>query len=197
MHQSLASDLAVDLELEAEFQEMSKIMLASVAKALTPIANISIESQVLVNSNEWHLDTSVTAAGRSKVLQFVVYILSSIVTLSLVALLLYKFAKDSYYPYYVGEYVPSAIECPLLLQLPNGEISKTNGFISPVSYDTFVSPMWGGIVIWNPPQCTGDSQKKHLEGSTLPPQVKYSLEAASLAQMNASLGIYDASAGMP
>ncbi|CAD5195760.1 unnamed protein product [Musa acuminata subsp. malaccensis] len=252
-----------------EFQEMSKIMLAPVAKALTPIANISIESQVLyhtpkssnsywdekyggyifslrdlpffVNSNEWHLDTSVTAAGRSKVLQFVVY-------------------------------VPSAIECPLLLQLPNGEISKTNSFIS---------PMWGGIVIWNPPQCTGDSQKKHLEGSTLPPQelekifqvfiaqlrmlfgltsnyidsseteiskfldsergftdweldvlfrhhacfnlhscvntleslaklvqslprmivmdeigkqVKYSLEAASLAQMNASLGIYDASA---
>lgn len=27
-----------------------------------------------VNSNEWHLDTSIAAAGRSKVLQFVVYI---------------------------------------------------------------------------------------------------------------------------
>lgn len=28
-----------------------------------------------VNSNEWHLDTSVAAGGRSKILQFVVYIL--------------------------------------------------------------------------------------------------------------------------
>ncbi|KAL6583058.1 hypothetical protein OROMI_005136 [Orobanche minor] len=28
-------------------------------------------------------------------------------------------------------YVPSARECPLLLQLPSGEISTTNGFISP------------------------------------------------------------------
>ncbi|KAL6500004.1 hypothetical protein OROGR_027914 [Orobanche gracilis] len=29
-------------------------------------------------------------------------------------------------------YVPSARECPLLLQLPSGQISKTNGFISPL-----------------------------------------------------------------
>jgi GPI-anchor transamidase subunit S len=28
-----------------------------------------------VNSNEWHLDTSISATGRSKVLQFVVYVL--------------------------------------------------------------------------------------------------------------------------
>ena len=27
-----------------------------------------------VNSNEWHLDTSAGASGRSKILQFVVYI---------------------------------------------------------------------------------------------------------------------------
>jgi hypothetical protein len=39
---------------------------------------------------------------------------------------------------YVVRYVPSAKECPLLLQLPNGEISKTNGFISPVSYHAFI-----------------------------------------------------------
>lgn len=30
-----------------------------------------------MNSNEWHLDTSIAAAGRSKILQFVVYTLSS------------------------------------------------------------------------------------------------------------------------
>lgn len=34
---------------------------------------------------------------------------------------------------FVASYVPSADERPLLLQLPNGEVSKTNGFISPVS----------------------------------------------------------------
>lgn len=28
-----------------------------------------------MNSNEWHLDTSIAAGGRSKILQFVVYIL--------------------------------------------------------------------------------------------------------------------------
>lgn len=38
---------------------------------------------------------------------------------------------------FVARYVPSAKECPLLLQLPNGEISKTNGFISPVSFQAF------------------------------------------------------------
>ncbi|KAG6515893.1 hypothetical protein ZIOFF_026327 [Zingiber officinale] len=139
-----------------KFKEMSNIMLTPFVKALTPIANISIESQVLyhtpklsqsywdekssshifsirdlpffVNSNEWHLDTSIIAAGRSKVLQFVVY-------------------------------APSASECPLLLQLPNGEISMTNSFIS---------PMWGGVIIWNPPHCAGDSH------NTLPPQVRLS-----------------------
>ena len=36
-------------------------------------------------------------------------------------------------PVFFVRYVPSAKECPLVLQLPDGEISKTNGFISPVS----------------------------------------------------------------
>lgn len=35
-----------------------------------------------------------------------------------------------------------------------------------------------------------------LFGDHLPEQVEYSLEAAELAQDNASLGVYDASAGM-
>ncbi|KAM0854256.1 hypothetical protein ACQ4PT_050535 [Festuca glaucescens] len=47
-------------------------------------------------------------------------------------------------------YVPSARECPLYLQLPDGELSKTNAFIS---------PMWGSVVIWNPPGCSLDSKK--------------------------------------
>ncbi|XP_021907519.1 GPI transamidase component PIG-S [Carica papaya] len=132
--------------------------LAPVIEALGPIANISVESQVLyhtpkasfaswdeklqsyvfstkdlpffVNSNEWHLDTSIAAGGRSKILQFVVYI-------------------------------PSAKECPLLLQLPDGEISKTNGFIS---------PMWGGIIVWNPTNCLKGSESNHPTRHTIPSQ---------------------------
>ncbi|KAL7246967.1 hypothetical protein ACSBR2_001973 [Camellia fascicularis] len=129
-----------------DFQKVDEILLAPIIEALGPVANISVESQILyhtpkssfsywddelesyifsakdlpffVNSNEWHLDTSIAAGGRSKILQVVVY-------------------------------VPSANECPLLLQLPNGEISTTNGFIS---------PMWGGVIVWNPPGCLRDSE---------------------------------------
>ncbi|XP_010247099.1 PREDICTED: GPI transamidase component PIG-S [Nelumbo nucifera] len=129
-----------------DFQEIDETMLAPVIEALAPVADTSVESQVLyhtpkssfsywdeklasyifstkdlpffVNSNEWHLDTSIAAGGRSKILQFVIYI-------------------------------PSAKECPLLLQLPNGEISTTNGFIS---------PMWGGVVVWNSPNCLKDQE---------------------------------------
>ncbi|KAF8664930.1 hypothetical protein HU200_054248 [Digitaria exilis] len=132
-----------------EFEKIGERMLNPVVEALRPIAEINIESQVLyhtpkssysysddklggnvlsmgdipffVNSNEWHLDTSISATGRSKVLQFVVYI-------------------------------PSAKECPLYLQLPGGRLSKTNAFIS---------PMWGGVLIWNPPDCSLGSKKTH------------------------------------
>ncbi|XP_059296497.1 uncharacterized protein LOC132049639 [Lycium ferocissimum] len=133
-----------------DFQELDEILLAPAVDALRPVADISVESQVLyhtpkssysywddmqgsyifstkdlpffVNSNEWHLDTSTAAGGRSKVLHFVLY-------------------------------VPSAKECPLKLQLPNGEMSMTNGFIS---------PMWGGIIVWNPPACVENSQMQQL-----------------------------------
>ncbi|XP_021720068.1 GPI transamidase component PIG-S-like [Chenopodium quinoa] len=129
-----------------DFQRVNEIQLTPIVEALAPIANISVESQILyhtpksfssywdyqrdayiydskdlpffVNSNEWHLDTSIAAGGRSKILHIVVYI-------------------------------PSAKECPLLLQLPNGEISMTNGFIS---------PMWGGVIVWNPSGCSGHSE---------------------------------------
>ncbi|KAJ8749202.1 hypothetical protein K2173_018675 [Erythroxylum novogranatense] len=129
-----------------DFELVDENLLAPVLEALAPIANISVESQVLyhtpkaafsswdenlhshifdagylpffVNSNEWHLDTSVAAGGRSKILQFVVY-------------------------------VPSRNECPLLLRLPDGDVSTTNGFIS---------PMWGGVMVWNPKSCLKDSE---------------------------------------
>ncbi|KAL9827920.1 putative phosphatidylinositol-glycan biosynthesis class S protein [Arabidopsis thaliana] len=143
---SLLNSNPRDWVYDWDFQRIDEALLAPVTKALAPIANISVESQVLyhtpkssfsswdkklqsyifrtsdlpffVNSNEWHLDTSAGASGRSKILQFVVYI-------------------------------PSGKECPLLLQLPNGEISKTNGFIS---------PMWGGVIVWNPGNCDKDSE---------------------------------------
>ncbi|CAO2172457.1 unnamed protein product [Urochloa humidicola] len=138
-----------DWAYDWEFEKVGERMLNPVIEALRPIAEINIESQVLyhtpkssyshsddklggnvlsmgdipffVNSNEWHLDTSISATGRSKVLQFVVY-------------------------------VPSAKECPLYLQLPDGRLSKTNAFIS---------PMWGGVLIWNPPDCLLGSKKTH------------------------------------
>ncbi|CAD6341630.1 unnamed protein product [Miscanthus lutarioriparius] len=43
-------------------------------------------------------------------------------------------------------------ECPLYLQLPDGGLSKTNAFIS---------PMWGGVLIWNPPDCSLGSKRTH------------------------------------
>ncbi|XLS90656.1 hypothetical protein HN51_066664 [Arachis hypogaea] len=219
------------------FREIDEILLQPVIQSLQPIANITVESQVLyhtqkssfsywdevlgshisstkdlpffVDSNEWHLDTSVAAGGRSKVLQLLVYI-------------------------------PSAKECPLQLELPNGDLSNTNGFIS---------RMWGGGVVWNPQSCIKDLESKdpprHMistqimnimqliyAGSleafrnsngvvaataweldvlsqnhvclnlyscaatlgSLSRLVMISLEAAKFAQSNASAGIYDASA---
>lgn len=141
---SLLNSNPSDWVYDWDFRIIDEILLAPVVDALAPVANISVESQVLyhtpksslsswddklgsytfstndlpffVNSNEWHLDTSIAAAGRSKILQIVVY-------------------------------VPSAKDCPLLLRLPNGDISATNAFIS---------PMWGGVIVWNPPSCSRD-----------------------------------------
>ncbi|KAL6217748.1 hypothetical protein ACLB2K_010965 [Fragaria x ananassa] len=138
-----------------DFQTVDATLLAPIIEAMKPVANISVESQVLyhvpksslsywddkwdsyvfstkdlpffVNSNEWHLDTSIAAGGRSKMLHFVVYI-------------------------------PSAKECPLLLQLPDGQISTTNSFIS---------PMWGGVIVLNPQTCRKDSESKHSSRHTI------------------------------
>ncbi|KAK8506051.1 hypothetical protein V6N12_074110 [Hibiscus sabdariffa] len=148
----------LDWVYDWDFEKIDDTLLAPMIEALGPVANISVESQVLyhtpkasfsywnhklesyvfstrdlpffVNSNEWHLDTSIAAGGRSKILQFAVY-------------------------------VPSAKECPLLLQLPNGEISKTNGFIS---------PMWGGVIVWNPQGCLKDSEFEPSAKNIIPIQ---------------------------
>ncbi|VAH83177.1 unnamed protein product [Triticum turgidum subsp. durum] len=161
-----------------EFKNIGERILTPVVEALRPVADINIESQVLyhtpkssysysddklggnvlsmgdipffVNSNEWHLDTSISATGRSKVLQFVVKIqvgqcwLATLNLLHFVIILTFHLPNCSY--------IPSARECPLYLQLPDGELSKTNAFIS---------PMWGGVVIWNPPGCSLGSKKAH------------------------------------
>ncbi|XP_039000912.1 GPI transamidase component PIG-S-like isoform X2 [Hibiscus syriacus] len=150
----------LDWVYDWDFEKIDDTLLAPMIEALGPVANISVESQVLyhtpkasfsfwnqklesyvfstkdlpffVNSNEWHLDTSIAAGGRSNILQFAVY-------------------------------VPSAKECPLLLQLPNGEISKTNGFIS---------PMWGGVIVWNPQGCLNDSEFEPSAKNIIPIQFR-------------------------
>ncbi|CAL0302784.1 unnamed protein product [Lupinus luteus] len=159
------------------FHEIDETLLQPVVEALQPIANITVESQVLyhtpkssfsywddeheshifstndlpffVNSNEWHLDTSVAAGGRSKVLQLVVYI-------------------------------PSAKECPLQLELPNGDLSKTNGFIS---------PMWGGVVVWNPQSCKKDLESKDPVRHVISPQDLQKLFEILMGQLRQLLGL--------
>ncbi|KAL2933755.1 GPI transamidase component PIG-S [Bienertia sinuspersici] len=160
-----------------DFQGVNDIHLNSVVKALAPIAKISIESQILyhtpksfyshwdgnrgayiyntkdlpffVNSNEWHLDTSTAAGGRSKILHVVVYI-------------------------------PSAKECPLILQLPNGEISTTNGFIS---------PMWGGVIVWNPTGCQSHLETKHHARHTIPIKDLENIVEVFLGQLRQLFGL--------
>ncbi|KAF4370288.1 hypothetical protein G4B88_012972 [Cannabis sativa] len=160
-----------------DFRSVEEILLAPVIDALRPIANISVESQVLyhtpkssfsywddkwssfifstkdlpffVNSNEWHLDTSIAAGGRSKILHFVVY-------------------------------VPSAKECPLLLQLENGEISKTNGFIS---------PMWGGVTVWNPKGCGKVLRSKHPVMHTISQQDLQKVIEVFMGQLRQLFGL--------
>ncbi|XP_028765254.1 GPI transamidase component PIG-S isoform X1 [Neltuma alba] len=159
------------------FHEVGEVLVHPVIEALQPIANVTVESQVLyytpksslsfwddrhgshifstkdlpffVNSNEWHLDTSAAAGGRSKILQFVVYI-------------------------------PSAKECPLQLILPNGERSETNGFIS---------PMWGGVVVWNPKSCVKNSDTKDIVRNMISPQDLQKVFEVVLGQLRQLFGL--------
>ncbi|KAJ4825055.1 hypothetical protein Tsubulata_009721 [Turnera subulata] len=92
-----------------DFERIDQTFLVPMIEALAPIANISVESQVLYHTPKSSFST------------------------------------------WDERYVPSANECPLILQLPNGKISATNGFIS---------PMWGGVMVWNPPSCLKNSETK-------------------------------------
>ncbi|RVW33702.1 GPI transamidase component PIG-S [Vitis vinifera] len=116
-----------------DFQRIDEILLAPVIKALEPVANISVESQVL-----YHTPKSSFSYWDEK--WIATYLVPKI---------------------FLSLYIPSAKECPLLLQLPNGEISVTNAFIS---------PMWGGVAVWNPPGCSRDSESKHPARHTISPQ---------------------------
>ncbi|KAJ7560680.1 hypothetical protein O6H91_04G140300 [Diphasiastrum complanatum] len=85
-----------------DFEKVEELFLAPIIEAMAPFAQLTVESQVLyytpkaiqsrwdagqrthivaskdfpffVNANEWHLDTSIAAAGRSKLLHFAIYI---------------------------------------------------------------------------------------------------------------------------
>ncbi|ERN11909.1 hypothetical protein AMTRI_Chr06g173620 [Amborella trichopoda] len=166
-----------DWVFDWDFRKIDEIFLSPVVKALAPLANISVESQILyhtpkasysywdenlasyifstndlpffVNSNEWYLDTSVGAAGQSKILHFVVY-------------------------------VPSADECPLVLQLPDGTISSTNGFMSPT---------WGGIIVWNPTSCSTDSRSARLSRHTFSSQDLVQVMEVFMGQLRLLFGL--------
>eukprot|EP00898_Chlorokybus_atmophyticus_P008769 jgi/Chlat1/8894/Chrsp92S08206 len=67
-------------------------------------------------------------------------------------------------------YVPAADECPLKLQLPDDNLSSTNGFIS---------PDFGGVVIHNAPNCSISSQ---AQNSSFAPRSLQILSAESMAE---------------
>lgn len=91
-----------------------------------------------MNSNEWHLDTSIAAGGRSKILQLVLYVSQPLSLLKILWLVKHLLNVTVVKLFLLAcRYIPSAKECPLNLQLPNGEISKANGYISPVSCEAF------------------------------------------------------------
>ncbi|KAL0744215.1 hypothetical protein Bca4012_085728 [Brassica carinata] len=113
-----------------DFQRIDETLLAPVTKALAPIADISVESQVL-----YHTPKSSFSSWDEK-LQSYIFGTSDL------PFFVRTFSQK------LHKYIPSGKECPLHLQLPNGEISKTNGFIS---------PMWGGVIVWNPRNCDKDS----------------------------------------
>ncbi|MQL79107.1 hypothetical protein Taro_011528 [Colocasia esculenta] len=201
-----------------EFQQIDEVWLRPAVESLAPIANISVESQVLyhapklsfsswderlgsyifstedlpffVNSNEWHLDTSAAAAGRSKILHFVMsggqayqavdghatFAVSQFFKLQLESSCQPALAYGSS----SQVYIPSAKECPLLLRLPNGEISMTNAFIS---------PMWGGVAVWNPPTCSSDSKNTHLARNKIPPKDHQKLFQVFMGQLRLLFGL--------
>ncbi|KAK1566876.1 hypothetical protein Q3G72_005261 [Acer saccharum] len=115
-----------------DFQRIDESVLAPIMEVLGPIANISVESQITGNFEECAtVDFLQAQNGTTKHIN--------------------------------QTYVPSAKECPLRLQLPNGEISKTNGFIS---------PMWGGAIVLNPQSCLKDLKSKRPQRHIMSPELE-------------------------
>lgn len=134
-----------------DFAEIERRFLEPMLESLSPVAELSVESQVLyytpkaadspwnpltqsyeipvsnwpyfVNANEWNLDTSLGSSGRSKILHFVVYI-------------------------------PGKSESPLRLRLSSGRLSPTNAF---------TSFGWGGVLIYNPDRWGDDEERNSKE----------------------------------
>lgn len=118
---------------------------------------------------------------------------------------------------FLVRYIPSAMECPLLLQLPDGQISKTNSFISPVSYHAIIIilisfflrllklkvsdvaqfllvgilQMWGGVIVLNPQTCRKDSESKHPSRHTLLHEVRcFSITLSACSSFDTELLIF-------
>ncbi|KAL5220615.1 hypothetical protein ABZP36_025328 [Zizania latifolia] len=117
---SLLNADSSDWVYDWEFEKISERMLIPVIEALRPIANINIESQVLYHTPKSSYSYSDDKLGANA---------QSICALT-------------------SRYIPSARECPLYLQLPDGELSKTNAFISSVNVGMcYLEPTW-------PPGCS-------------------------------------------
>jgi hypothetical protein len=54
--------------------------------------------------------------------------------------------------------VADSSQCALQVRTVNDTLSRTG---------SFVVPGWGGVVVWNPPQCVADTAADHLSGSVI------------------------------
>eukprot|EP00249_Psilotum_nudum_P016501 c25854_g1_i1 orf=213-2102(+) len=138
---SLLNSGPSDWVFDWNFDELEEQFLLPVVRALDPIALLTVESQVLYYTpkavNSYWDDELDTYVVFTKELPFFVnanewHLDTSTAVASRSKLL--QFAI----------YIPAATECPLHLKLKDGELSETNGFIS---------PGWGGVVIYNPSWC--------------------------------------------
>ncbi|BBN15437.1 GPI-anchor transamidase subunit S [Marchantia polymorpha subsp. ruderalis] len=160
-----------------DFEELKRQFFQPVVEALSGIARLTIESQVLyytpkavqsrwdaslnahvvavkqlpffVNSNEWHLDTSSAAAGRSKLLHFAIY-------------------------------VPGGGEYPLHFLRKNDQLSSTDGF---------TSPGWGGVVVYNPTNLSTISSDSHSSFHRITPKEFESIAGVIVAQLRTLFGL--------
>lgn len=251
-----------------DFQKINKVYLAPVVGALEAVANISIESQVLyhtpkssrsiwnekvsgyvvstnhlpffVNSNEWHLDTSIAAGGRSKILHFVVYIPSQEECPLLLQFPNREISVTNGFisPMWGGVIVSNPSNClrnyssrhPVRHSLPPEDLQKvfevfmgqlrqlfglnSDNHLAGRSEVSSFLVSGSGFTDWeldvlsryhtcsNLISCVNtlgslsklvQSLPRMIIKDEIGKQVKVSLEAASLAQSNASFGIYDAS----